>query len=133
MVMQIDVMALFIVVLLLIIVVFLVPTMIQVRTAMQRFDEFLRETQRDLLPMLRELREASEKLNRASSKTEEGVAKVGVLLDSLEEVGDTVHNVNSFLRHDVGKYVGNVAGLWLGFRSASKAFMKQLTKQKGGN
>lgn len=132
MTMQIDIMALLIVILLLIIVVFMVPMMIQLRNASQRFDEFIRETKHDLLPMLRELREASEHLNRAAGKVEEGATKAAALTDSLEEVGESIHNVNSFLRHDIGRYAGNLAGLWLGFRSASKVFIKQLLKEKKG-
>jgi len=129
---QIDIISLFIAILLLIVVIMLVPMMIQVRNTAQRFDEFIREAQRDLLPMLRELREASERLNRASGKVEEGVGKAAFLADSLEEVGESIHSVNSFLRHDVGRYAGNLAGLWLGFRSASKVFIKQLVKEKKG-
>jgi uncharacterized protein YoxC len=130
--MQIDILALFITILLLLVVVFLVPALIQLRTTSQRVDEFLREAQRDLLPMLRELREASEHLNRASGKVEEGVNKAAALADSLEDVGESIQSVNSFLRHDVGRYAGNLAGLWLGFRSASKVFVKQLLKEKKG-
>jgi uncharacterized protein YoxC len=130
--MQIDVMALLITILLLIIVILMVPALIQARKTAQRLDEFLRDTQRDLMPMLRELREAAERLNRSAGKVEEGVNKAAALADSLEEVGDSIHNVNSFLRHDVGRYAGNLAGLWLGFRSASKVFIKQLVKEKKG-
>ncbi len=130
--MQVDALSLLIVLLLLAIVVFLVPMMIQLKNASQRFDEFMRDAQRDLLPMLRELREASERLNRASAKVEEGVGKAAGLAESLEEVGESIHGVNNFLRHDVGRYAGNLAGLWLGFRSASKVFIKQLAKERKG-
>jgi uncharacterized protein YoxC len=129
--MQIDVISLLIAILLLVVVIFLVPMMIQVRNTALRFDEFVREVQRDLLPTLRELREASEHLNRAASKVEEGVGKAAFLADSLEEVGESIHSANSFLRHGVGRYTGNLAGLWLGMRSASKVFLKQLVKEKG--
>jgi uncharacterized protein YoxC len=132
--MQIDVMAMLIVILLLIIVIFMAPALIQARNTAQRLDEFLRDAQRDLLPMLREMREAAERLNRTSGKLEEGVSKAATLADSLEEVGDSIHSVNSFLRYDVGRYAGNLAGLWLGLRSASKVFINQLNKEKkGGN
>jgi uncharacterized protein YoxC len=129
--MQIDIVALFAAILLLIVVIYLVPMLIQVRNAAQRCDEFLREAQRDLLPMLRELRETTEHLNRAAGKVEDGVGKAAFLADSLEEVGESIHSVNSFLRHDVGRYAGNLASLWLGMRSASKVFLKQLVKEKG--
>lgn len=130
--MQIDVMAMLVVILLLIIVIFMAPALIQARNTAQRLDEFLRDAQRDLLPMLREMREAAERLNRTSGKLEEGANKAAALADSLEEVGDSIHSVNSFLRHDVGRYAGNLAGLWLGLRSASKVFIKQLNKEKQG-
>jgi len=129
--MQIDIVALFVAILLLVVVIYLVPMLIQVRNAAQRCDEFLREAQRDLLPMLREMRETSEHLNRAAGKVEEGVDKAAFLADSLGEVGESIHSVNSFLRHDVGRYAGNLASLWLGMRSASKVFLKQLVKEKG--
>lgn len=132
--MQIDVMAMLVVILLLIIVIFMAPALIQARNTAQRLDEFLRDAQRDLMPMLREMREAAERLNRTSDKLEEGANKAAALADSLGEVGDSIHSVNSFLRHDVGRYAGNLAGLWLGLRSASKVFIKQLNKEKkGGN
>jgi uncharacterized protein YoxC len=129
--MQIDIVALFVAILLLVVVIYLVPMLIQVRNAAQRCDEFLREAQRDLLPMLREMRETSEHLNRAAGKVEEGVDKAAFLADSLGEVGESIHSVNSFLRRDVGRHVGNLASLWLGMRSASKVFLKQLVKEKG--
>jgi len=130
--MQVDALSLLIVLLLLVIVIFLVPMMIQLKNASQRFDEFMRDAQRDMLPMLRELREASERFNRASAKVEAGVEKAANLAESLEEVGESIQSVNSFLRHDVGRYAGNLAGLWLGFRSASKVFIKQLAKERKG-
>lgn len=132
MMMQIDFMMLLIGILLLIVVIFLVPMLIQIRNTAHRVDELLRDAQRDLVPILRDLRETSERVNRASGKLEEGVGKAAALADSLEEIGGSIHNVNSFLRHDVGRYAGNLAGLWLGLRSASKVFIKQLAKEKKG-
>lgn len=128
--MQVDILVVVVIVLLVIIAVFLVPMLIQVRTAMQRFDEFLRETQRDLIPMLHELREASERLNRAAARVEQGAGRAGDLLESLGEVGDTIHSVNTLVQGSAVRYVGNLAGLWSGFRAAGKAMKKQLSKNK---
>lgn len=122
---QVDALALIIVVLLVLIAAFLVPLLIQARNTAQRIDEFLHEAQRDLLPMLREMREASERLNKAS-------ANAGNLVESMSEAGETIHRVNEFLQHDMGRYVGNAAGLWLGIRAASKVFLKQMKQQQGG-
>jgi len=130
--MQIEIIALIILFVLLLGVIFLIPTLLQVKTTSQRADEFIREAQRDLLPMLKDLRETSERLNRASATAEEGIEKASVLMDSLGEVGETIGHVNDFLQHGVGRSTGNAIGLWLGLRAAGKVFLKQLKHQKGG-
>ena len=121
---QVDIFALIVVFLFLLIAVFLIPTLLHLKNTLQKFDQFVGEAQRDVLPMLRELREISEKVNRASDDA-------GKLMESLGEVGDTIHSANKFLHHDVGRLLGNAAGFWLGIRGASKAFSKAY-KQKGG-
>jgi predicted PurR-regulated permease PerM len=122
---QVDVLALIITILLLLIAAFLIPLLIQVKNTAQRVDAFLNDAQKDLLPALRELRETSERLNQAS-------ARAGTLFESLGETGESIHMINDFLHHDLGKYIGNATGLWLGIRSASKVFLKQI-KQQGGD
>lgn len=122
---QVDILAFIIVVLLVLITVFLVPLLIQAKNTAQRIDEFLHEAQRDLLPMLSEMRQASERLNKASSKADG-------LVESMAEAGEAIHRVNEFLHHDMGRYMGNAAGLWLGIRAASKVLLKQVKQQQGG-
>ena len=129
---QIDLYAFFIAVLVLLIVIFLIPAMLQLKKTARDLDHFLLETQRELVPMMKQLREASERINRASAKVERGAEKSEPLFASLTEMGHLVHDVNDFLHHDVGRYVGNAAGLWLGMRAASKVFLKQLRQKKGG-
>lgn len=123
---QVDVFALIITVVLLLIAVFLVPLLLQMRNTAQRVDEFLHEAQRDLLPLLREMREASERLNKGS-------AQAGKFLESLGETGESIHMINDFLHHDMGRYLGNAAGLWLGIRAASKMFLKQMKQREEGD
>ncbi len=129
---QVDILALVIVLVVLLIVSFLIPMLIQAKRTAQQVDEFLKSAQRDLIPMLKELREASERINRAAARAEQGVEQVGGLMESVGEVGESIHKVNHFLQHDVGRYMGNAAGLWLGIRAASKVVLKELRKQKGG-
>jgi uncharacterized protein YoxC len=128
--MQLEILALVVVIMLVVVVAFLVQLLIQARTTMQGVDEFVRETRRDLLPLLQELRETSQHLNRAAARIEEGSGRVGDLLESLGEVGDTIHSVNSLVQGGVGRYLGNLAGLWSGFRAASKAIRTQMSKNK---
>jgi len=121
---QVDVFTLIITILFVVIAAVLIPTLFQLKSTAKQVDDLVNEARRDLLPMLRELRQASERINQASDKAE-------VLFDSLGETGESIHKVNDFLQHDVGRYVGNAAGLWLGLRAASKVFVKQLKEQGG--
>lgn len=123
---QVDIFTLLITLAFLLIAIFLIPMLLQLKRMAQEADALLRELRLELVPTLREIRETAERLNRASAHLEEGAGKAGVLLHSLGEVGESVHSVNDFLHHDVGRYLGNAAGLWLGLRAASKVFLKGL-------
>ena len=128
--MPVDILALIATIIFFVIALFLIPMLIQIKGSAQRLDEFVKDVQRDVLPMLKELREASENLNRVSAEAEKGAEKAGVLLDSMAEVGESVHNLTGYVRNDVGRYVGNAVGFWLGMRSAGKAFVKEMKHHK---
>ena len=128
---QVDVFVLIITVVFLVIAAALVPLLLQLKRTAREADALLADLRRELVPTLRELRETSERLNRASASVESGAGKAGLLLESLGEVGESIHNVNSFFHRDAARYVGNAAGLWLGIRAASKVILKGL-QEKGG-
>jgi hypothetical protein len=121
---QVDFFTLIITVLFIIIAAVLIPALFQLKSTAKQIDDLVDEARRDLLPMLKELRQASERINQASDKAE-------IFFDSIGETGESIHRVNDFLQHDIGRYVGNAAGLWLGIRAASKVFIKQLKEQGG--
>lgn len=121
---QVDFFTLIITVLFIVIAAVLIPALFQLRSTAKQIDEVVNEARRDLLPMLKELRQASERINHASDKAE-------IFFDSIGETGESIHRVNDFLQHDIGRYVGNAAGLWLGIRAASKVFIKQMKEQGG--
>lgn len=128
---QVDIFVLIITVVFLVVAAALVPLLVQLKRTAREADALLVDLRRELVPTLRELRESSERLNRASATVENGAEKAGVLFASLGEVGESIHNVNRFLHRDTARYVGNAAGLWLGIRAASKVILKGL-QEKGG-
>ena len=128
---QIDIFVLIITVVFLVIAAALVPLLLQLKRTAREADALLEDLRRELIPTLREFRETSERLNRASAQVEAGAERAGTLLESLGEVGDSIHNVNSFFHRDMARYAGNAAGLWLGIRAASKVILKGL-QEKGG-
>lgn len=131
MIVQVDLVTVVLLVIAVVLVAVLVPMLLQVRRTARELDRFLGELQQDLFPMLKELRQASEKLNRASSHTEEGLAQARVLFDSVGDIGHSLHNVNRFVSRDLGRLTRRGAGFWFGARAGARALLKQL--HRGGH
>jgi methyl-accepting chemotaxis protein len=128
---QVDIFTLMIFLLLVIVMAFLLPMIWQVKKTGKEADALLGELRRELIPTLRELREIAERFNRASVTIEQGADKAENLLESLNEMSDTVRHVSKFLRQDVCSFAENISCLMLGVRVAGKAFLKGI-QEKGG-
>ena len=126
--MQMDVLALIATIVFVLLALFLVPLLLQIKHTVQRVDEFIGVAQRDILPLLREIRETAENLNKISLETERDLTKARPLFDTLEETGDMLHKVTSAVNSGVGKMLVRSAGTWLGLRAARKAFSNELKK-----
>lgn len=131
MIVQVDLVTVILLVVAVVLVAVLVPMLLQVRRTSRELDHFLGELQQDLFPMLKELRQAAEKLNRASTHTEEGLAQARLLFDSVGEIGQSLHGVNRFLSRDLRRLSRSGSGFWLGARAAARVLFKQL--HKGGD
>lgn len=128
--MNLDVLALIATIVFVLIALFLIPMLLQIRQTVQRVDEFLNVAQRDILPLLRELRETAENLKEISAETEEDLRKVRPLFDSLEQAGGAVHTLASAMNSGIGRMLGKSVGTWLGMRAAKKAFKRELSHSK---
>ncbi len=128
---QVDLLTLIITLVLVVIAAFLAPLLLQMRKTAHQAEGLIGELRRDLPSILQDLRATTDRVNRATTRLEVGSEQAAGLLESLGEIGDTIHNVNSFLRRDTTRYLGNAAGLWLGIRAASKVILKGL-QQRGG-
>ena len=82
------------------------PLLLQLKRAAQEADALMSDLRRELIPALREFRETSERLNRASATVETGAEKAAVLFESLGEVGESIHSVNSFRTSGYGPLCG---------------------------
>jgi predicted PurR-regulated permease PerM len=129
-IMDLNVLALIATMVFVLIAVFLIPLLIQIKTTVSRVDEMIGLAQRDLLPLLKELRETSENIRKISLEAETDMVRVRPLFESMEEAGGLLHKVVDFLQGDLSRAVGKSVGTWMGMRAASKMFLKQL-KNKG--
>ena len=125
--MPLEVFALIMMIIVLIIAIFLIPLLLQLRTTVQRIDDLVRDVQHDFVPMLKDLREASEHVKRTSEAAEKGSS----VLTALGEAAEGLNQFSHYLKHDVGRLAGNLAGFWAGFRAAGKTLAEQSEKKKG--
>jgi predicted PurR-regulated permease PerM len=126
--MDLNVLALIATMVFVLVAIFLIPLLIQIKNTVQKADEFLGLTQRELLPLMRDLREMSEHLKKISRETEQDMVRMRPLFESLEEVGGLLHRGTEFLQGDV---VGKSVGTWMGIKAASRVFLNQLKKRGG--
>lgn len=130
--MSVEVLLLIIAITVVVIALFLVPTLIQMKATAQRVERLVEETEREVFPMFRQLRDTAENVNRISSDAQKGLEHAEPLLEALNDIGQFVHRFTSSARGDLGQYAGNALGLWLGLRAASKVVLKDIHKHKGG-
>jgi uncharacterized protein YoxC len=97
---------------------------------LQRVDEMIVNTERELTPLLANLREASEQIRTSVNHLQKGAHRAENLLDAVGEIGDSVRNVNNFLRSGTSQYLQQGMALWAGFQAFRKYF-KQPQESKG--
>ena len=109
---------------------YVVWAMLQLRRTLQRVDEMIVNTERELTPLLANLRESTERMNNSIVHLEKGFTRAGGLFEAIGEVGDSVHNVNEFLRGGTRQYLNQGMVLWSGFQ-AFRNYFKRSHELKG--
>lgn len=112
------------------IAIFLIPMLLQIRQTVQRVDEFINLAQRDVLPLIRDMREMMEAMKEISYETENDLKKIRPVFDTLQEAGTMVHSLTTAMNSGVGKALGRSVGTWLGMRAAKRAFKRELSQTK---
>lgn len=109
---------------------YVIWVMLQLRRTLQRVDEMIVNTERELTPLLANLRESSERMNNSIIHLEKGVTRAGGLLEAIGEVGDSLHSVNEFVRGGTRQYLNQGMVLWSGFQ-AFRNYFKRSHELKG--
>jgi uncharacterized protein YoxC len=97
---------------------------------LQRLDEMIVNTERELTPLLANLRESSESMRSSADHLKKDVIRAGGLLEAIGEVGDSIHSVNEFLRSGTRQYLNQGMVLWSGFQ-AFRNYFKRSHEVKG--
>jgi len=122
--------ALIAVIALVVLVGYVVWAMVQLCRTLQRLDEMIVNTERELTPLLANLRESSESMRASVDHLKKGVIRAGGLLEAIGEVGDSIHSVNEFLRSGTQQYLNQGMVLWSGFQ-AFRNYFKRSHEVKG--
>lgn len=116
---------------LIVLVAFLIPTILQIRKTAKSIDNFLKITESSLNPLLSELRESIEKINRISERVEESVKNVQHFTKSIGEIGVLIDEVNNLLRQTGVSFAVKTASIGVGIKTALSVLAKGFIK-KGG-
>jgi uncharacterized protein YoxC len=122
---EVDIIALSILVIAIIIVATLLPMIWQWKKTGKEADALLSELRVELIPTLQEFRAITERINRASVKIEKGSGHAENLFKSLDEIVDSVRQISHSFRQDICHLAGNATYLIIGLRAAIKAFSKE--------
>ena len=128
--MDLDILALIATIAFVLIALFLIPVLIQIRQTARRVDEFVEVTQRDMLPLMKDMREVTEHLKMMTVEAEEDLTRLRPLFESMEQTGEALHTVTSALNSGVGRVVAQSVGTWWGARAAKKAIYREMSQTK---
>lgn len=107
-----------------VLVVYLVLTLNQLRRTMQRVDELVVNTDRELTPLLATLREASEQVREATVHLKRGSVKAESVLEAIGEVGDTIRSINQTVRGSACNTINQGMALWAGIKAFRNFFTR---------
>lgn len=113
-----------------VLVAILVPTILQIRKTAKSAEDLLTTINRDVDPILQDLRKSSANLQEASSLLKEGAQVVAGALGSLQVVGEMVRGTSDLVRGNVFSFLGHVANLATGYKTGLKYFLEHLFKKE---
>jgi uncharacterized protein YoxC len=122
---QVDIITLSILVVVIIFAALLLPMIWQWKKTGQEADALLKELRGELIPTLKDFREITERVNRASVKLEKGSGHAENLIKSLDEIVDSVRQVSHGFRYNASHFAENAACLLTGLKVAIRVFSKE--------
>ncbi len=108
--------------------VFLIRTLIQVSRTVRTAEGLLKSLGAEVTPLVRNLKETSDHLNRLLQQAQERLNQIEALFQTLKESAQTVSTINRILRGGITSTLLNVAGLAVGVKTAGQTLFKSIGK-----
>ncbi len=109
---------------------FLIRTLIQVARTVSNLNTFLNSLEKELTPLVRNLRETSESMNGILAQTRERLDQLEGLFKTLKESTHIFNMINRIVSSGITPALVNLAGLAVGVKTAGRTLFKR--KEKGG-
>ncbi len=109
---------------------FLIRTLIQVSRTVSNLNTFLNSLEKEITPLVRNLRETSESMNGILAQTRERLNQLEGLFKTLKESTHIFNMINRIMRSGITPTLVNLAGLAVGVKTAGRTLFKR--KEKGG-
>jgi uncharacterized protein YoxC len=122
---EVDIIALSVLAVVILFVAILLPMIWQLKKTGREADALGRDLRRELMPALRDFREITARINRASVNIEKGSGHAENLFQSLNEIALSVRQISHSFRLDRCNLAGNTACLIMGLRAAIRVFSKE--------
>ena len=108
--------------------VFLIHTLIQVSRTVRTAEGLLKSLEAEVTPLVRNLKETSDHLNRLLQQAQERLNQIEALFQTLKESAQTVSTINRILRGGITSTLLNMAGLAVGVKTAGQTLFKSIGK-----
>ena len=109
---------------------FLIRTLIQVSRTVSNLNTFLNSLEKEITPLVRNLKETSESMNGILVQTRERLNQLEGLFKTLKESAQIFYMINRIMRSGITPTLMNLAGLAVGVKTAGQSLFKR--KEKGG-
>jgi uncharacterized protein YoxC len=108
--------------------VFLIRTLIQISRTVRTAEGLLKSLEAEVTPLVRNLKETSDHLNRLLQQAQERLNQIEALFQTLKESAQTVSTINRILRGGITSTLLNMAGLAVGVKTAGQTLFKSIGK-----
>jgi uncharacterized protein YoxC len=109
---------------------FLIWALVRVSRTMGHLGTLINSLEKETTPLIRELRETSERVTCLLAQTQERLNQLDGLFLTLKESAQIFSIINRIMRGGVTPSLMNLAGLAVGLKTAGKTLFKR--KEKGG-
>jgi uncharacterized protein YoxC len=109
---------------------FLIRVLVQLTRLSKNLESTLKSLEVEILPLVHNLKEISDGVNRLTVQVEDRVKQTEPLFKAIADSAGVVSTINRVLKGGVASPLLNMAGLSAGVLAAGKTFFKH--KKKGG-